>query len=130
MFKLSGRRRNHQTGVGPSDMDREDNLNEANGTKAYAKSLLNYETGIDLNSVIDCESNETVDLEKTDVRKQLVPVLGMEFETEEDAFEFYNAYAYTVGFSVRKSKAHKNEDDKLMDRLFVCSSEGHRQKKK
>ncbi|KAM1631202.1 hypothetical protein ACFX2K_019235 [Malus domestica] len=111
-------------------MDKEDNLNEANGTKAYAKSLLNYETGIDLNSVIDCESNETVDLEKTDVRKQLVLVLGMEFETEEDAFEFYNAYAYTVGFSVRKSKAHKNEDDKLMDRLFVCSSEGHRQKKK
>ncbi|KAM2876545.1 hypothetical protein COP2_019532 [Malus domestica] len=45
MFKLSGRRRNHQTGVGPGDIDKEDNLNEANGTKAYAKSLLNYETG-------------------------------------------------------------------------------------
>ncbi|KAM1244366.1 hypothetical protein COP2_036794 [Malus domestica] len=111
-------------------MDREDNPSEANGTKAYEKPLLNYETGIDLNSVIDCESNETVDLEKTDVRKQLVLVLGMEFETEKDAFEFYNAYAYTAGFSVRKSKAHKNEDGKLMDRLFVCSSEGHRQKKK
>ncbi|KAM2431760.1 hypothetical protein TB1_018311 [Malus domestica] len=99
-------------------MDGEDNPSEANGTKAYEKPILNYEIGIDLNSVIDCESNETVHLEKTDVRKQLVPVLGMEFETEEDAFEFYNAYAYTIGFSVRKSKAHTNEDGKLTDRLF------------
>ncbi|CAL8151597.1 unnamed protein product [Prunus armeniaca] len=36
---------------------------------------------------------------------------GMEFETEEEAFKFYNAFAYGVGFSIRRSKREKNKCD-------------------
>jgi hypothetical protein len=35
--------------------------------------------------------------------KKLKPELGMEFENEHIAYEFYNTYAGHVGFSVRKS---------------------------
>ncbi|XP_016652765.1 PREDICTED: protein FAR1-RELATED SEQUENCE 5-like [Prunus mume] len=64
------------------------------------------------------------------MQKKLVPEIGMEFETEEEAFKFYNAYAYGVGFSIRRSKFHKEKCGKLRDRLFVCSAEGKREKNK
>jgi hypothetical protein len=35
--------------------------------------------------------------------KKLKPEIGMEFENEHIAYEFYNSYAGHVGFSVRKS---------------------------
>jgi FAR1 DNA-binding domain len=51
------------------------------------------------------------------------PALDMRFETEDDAYAFYNKYAEHVGFSVRKSykKKHKGM---LVSRIFVCSREG------
>ncbi|KAF4380446.1 hypothetical protein F8388_024739 [Cannabis sativa] len=33
-----------------------------------------------------------------------IPKVSMEFETEEQAYNFYNVYAYKVGFSIRRSK--------------------------
>ncbi|RWR82329.1 protein FAR1-RELATED SEQUENCE 5-like protein [Cinnamomum micranthum f. kanehirae] len=57
----------------------------------------------------------------------LDPVVGMEFQTEDDAYDFYNKYARKAGFSIRKDT--KNRDRKtgvIKSRRFVCSREGYR----
>ncbi|KAF1862975.1 hypothetical protein Lal_00018819 [Lupinus albus] len=40
---------------------------------------------------------------------EIIPQLGLEFETEDVAYDFYNSYAYRVGFSVRKSFREKDK---------------------
>ncbi|PSS16368.1 Protein FAR1-RELATED SEQUENCE like [Actinidia chinensis var. chinensis] len=54
----------------------------------------------------------------------------MKFKTKEEAYEFYNAYAYKVGFSVRRSKEYKDKSGMLVTRIFCCSCEGKRRKDK
>ena len=44
--------------------------------------------------------------------------LGMLFNTIDDAFNFYNAYAKDAGFSVRKS-SRKTRNDTTMHENFV-----------
>ena len=52
----------------------------------------------------------------------------MEFETEDEAYNFYSAYAYKVGFSIRKSKGYIDKEGKLVNRFFCYSREGYREK--
>ncbi|GAA0164908.1 hypothetical protein LIER_20438 [Lithospermum erythrorhizon] len=48
-----------------------------------------------------------------------------EFDTEKDAYDFYNKYAAYVDFSVKKHNGHyKNKQ--IIDRVFACSCEGNR----
>jgi zinc finger SWIM domain-containing protein 3 len=61
---------------------------------------------------------------------KLVPEVGMEFESEEKAYGFYNKYAGHVGFSVRKSTSHKSSENIIKVRTFVCSREGYNRDKK
>ncbi|OEL34674.1 hypothetical protein BAE44_0004305 [Dichanthelium oligosanthes] len=58
------------------------------------------------------------------------PYVGMYFETEDDAYEFYKAYAARLGFVVRKSNKSKNSRHTVTRRLFVCSKQGFRQEPK
>ncbi|XP_028087602.1 protein FAR1-RELATED SEQUENCE 3-like [Camellia sinensis] len=52
------------------------------------------------------------------------PKLGMPFDYEQAAYEFYNNYGEKMGFSIRKSYAHKNKQTKeLTSWTFVCSKE-------
>ncbi|XP_020107117.1 protein FAR1-RELATED SEQUENCE 5-like isoform X3 [Ananas comosus] len=48
----------------------------------------------------------------------------MSFSNEEEAYQFYNAYARKVGFSIRKSHTKRRSDKSLRHKLFVCSKEG------
>ncbi|KAJ1386754.1 FAR1 DNA-binding domain [Sesbania bispinosa] len=64
------------------------------------------------------------------IPNDLIPRDEIEFETENAAYNFYNSYAYRVGFSVRISKGHKGHDGKMIDRVFCCSCEGYRGKDK
>lgn len=60
-----------------------------------------------------------------------IPQLGIEFETEEEAWQFWNRYSGKKGFGARRSYAHKSRvDSVLTSRVFVCTNEGHRKKKK
>ncbi|XP_015579506.2 protein FAR1-RELATED SEQUENCE 7 [Ricinus communis] len=60
-----------------------------------------------------------------------VPKLGMGFESEDHAYEFYNAYAGQVGFSVRKDYVNRSKiDGAVASRRFTCFREGFRQKDK
>lgn len=60
-----------------------------------------------------------------------VPKLGMGFDSEEHAYEFYNTYAGRVGFSVRKDYVNRSKvDGAVASRRFTCFREGFRQKDK
>ncbi|KAG5550667.1 hypothetical protein RHGRI_015573 [Rhododendron griersonianum] len=55
--------------------------------------------------------------------------LGMEFESEEDAYEFYNDHARITGFGIRRCYCTNSKKDGIMiNRKFVCSKEGEREK--
>ncbi|XP_028086893.1 protein FAR1-RELATED SEQUENCE 5-like [Camellia sinensis] len=59
-----------------------------------------------------------------------VDVLQMKFNSEEDAYSFYNAYAKVIGFSIRRSRKQICGDNKFVEsRKWVCSREGVREKK-
>jgi zinc finger SWIM domain-containing protein 3 len=55
----------------------------------------------------------------------IVPKVGMSFVSETDAYEMYNNYAGTVGFSIRKSDLKRQADKTIYFRVIVCSSQGH-----
>lgn len=60
-----------------------------------------------------------------------IPKLGMGFDSEDHAYEYYNAYAGQVGFSVRKDYVNRSKiDGAVASRRFTCFREGFRQKDK
>ncbi|XP_058103097.1 protein FAR1-RELATED SEQUENCE 5-like isoform X2 [Magnolia sinica] len=60
----------------------------------------------------------------------LEPRVGMEFDSEEAARIFYNAYARRVGFSIRASDFYRSKrTGKLTSRKFVCAREGFHKRK-
>ncbi|KAI8543732.1 hypothetical protein RHMOL_Rhmol08G0241300 [Rhododendron molle] len=55
--------------------------------------------------------------------------LGMEFESEEDAYEFYNDHARITGFGIRRCYCTNSKKYGIMiNRKFVCNKEGEREK--
>ncbi|KAH7847219.1 hypothetical protein Vadar_023420 [Vaccinium darrowii] len=58
------------------------------------------------------------------ISKESIPQLDMDFLTEEAAYNFYNSYAYKVGFSIRRHKEHRDKSGKITSRTFCCSCEG------
>ncbi|KAK7316134.1 hypothetical protein VNO77_34895 [Canavalia gladiata] len=74
---------------------------------------------------------QAVETNLTDSGLDGVPKLGMGFDSEEHAYEFYNAYAGHVGFSVRKDYVNRSKvDGAVASRRFTCFREGFRQKDK
>ncbi|KAK9043086.1 hypothetical protein V6N11_071437 [Hibiscus sabdariffa] len=61
---------------------------------------------------------------------EIVPRVGMEFNSEQDIYDFYNKYAKEVGFSIRRSKGHKDQHGHWVNRVFCCSCQGTRIKDK
>ncbi|XP_043700081.1 protein FAR1-RELATED SEQUENCE 5-like [Telopea speciosissima] len=56
------------------------------------------------------------------------PFIGMQFNSENEAFEFYNSYGGILGFSVRREFVNKCKKDKMTitSRRFICSKQGIR----
>ncbi|XP_028102942.1 protein FAR1-RELATED SEQUENCE 5-like [Camellia sinensis] len=53
------------------------------------------------------------------------PKVGMPFDSEQAAYDFYNIYGGKVGFNIRKAYANKNKHTKkITSRTFVCYKEG------
>ncbi|KAF5191226.1 hypothetical protein FRX31_019187 [Thalictrum thalictroides] len=65
------------------------------------------------------------DLSKKPTR-DVVPVLGMSFDTVKEAYEYYNSYAFVVGFSVRKKRSNTSESlpKRIVKCQYCCSCEG------
>ncbi|GMN64600.1 hypothetical protein TIFTF001_033670 [Ficus carica] len=59
----------------------------------------------------------------------VVPQCGMEFPSEERAYNFYKNYAARLGFKVRKGKVQRTSNGMIQKRIFLCSKEGERSKK-
>ncbi|KAJ4815970.1 FAR1-related sequence 1 [Rhynchospora pubera] len=56
------------------------------------------------------------------------PLVGMAFESEEKAYEYYINYASNIGFTVRKGWWDKTSKNTTRSRTFVCSREGFKPK--
>lgn len=55
--------------------------------------------------------------------------VGIEFESDEHAYRFYNKYASLLGFSVRKDWINRSKiHGQVVSRKFTCSKEGYRRK--
>ena len=53
------------------------------------------------------------------------PKYGMEFDSDESAYDFYNAYGSKVGFSIRKETFGENKHTgEITSRVFVCDKAG------
>lgn len=51
--------------------------------------------------------------------------LGMEFESDDDAIEYYNSYAEATGFKIRKEYVNKNKvHGYVTSRKITCCKEG------
>ncbi|PIA65053.1 hypothetical protein AQUCO_00100496v1 [Aquilegia coerulea] len=55
---------------------------------------------------------------------QLLPKVGMLFQSEDCAYNFYNQYAKAVGFSVRKDSSTVRADGTVLRRVLCCSKQG------
>jgi zinc finger SWIM domain-containing protein 3 len=52
----------------------------------------------------------------------MIPKIRMKFNSEQDAYDFYNSYARKIDFSVRGSSCHYVETSKIIkSRTFYCS---------
>ncbi len=98
---------------------------------SYSESLdimeNNEQTGHDNATTFGGSNEEHVeDIEElTDV-----PTLGMIFNSEQDAYEYYNSYAKTIGFSVRKHRVNRKKNTGVVwKRSYTCSREGFYHKK-
>ncbi|OMO78144.1 hypothetical protein COLO4_24820 [Corchorus olitorius] len=57
--------------------------------------------------------------------------LGMRFNSKDEAYEYYNAYAREIGFSIQKEYVNRNKRlGYVTSRKFTCFKEGHREVKK
>ncbi|XP_065869413.1 protein FAR1-RELATED SEQUENCE 12-like [Euphorbia lathyris] len=55
------------------------------------------------------------------------PFIGREFESAEDAREFYEMYGRRMGFTIRNNRTRRSlKDNSIIGREFVCSKEGFR----
>lgn len=53
------------------------------------------------------------------------PYVGMEFDSEGDAKNFYDEYARREGFIVRLDRCHRSEvDNRIISRRLTCNKEG------
>jgi len=48
------------------------------------------------------------------------PYVGLEFDSEAEASEFYNLYSWEVGFGIRKGSLDSNKDGYQTSRVLVC----------
>ncbi|KAK9016121.1 hypothetical protein V6N11_007201 [Hibiscus sabdariffa] len=90
---------------------------------------------IEINEVEeDCEfaEDDAIEyaIEQSRVETVPKPYIGMEFESPDDAQQYYNKYARSKGFDTRKNRIFRSRTNKVMiAREFVCSKEGLRAKK-
>ncbi|XP_020251246.1 protein FAR1-RELATED SEQUENCE 5-like isoform X2 [Asparagus officinalis] len=78
--------------------------------------------------------DEPVEEEEPEVPEEVIanaggaPVVGMLFENDDKAYQYYINYAGNKGFSVRKGWWDKSARNVTRSRVYVCSREGFRPK--
>ncbi|KAK1559249.1 hypothetical protein Q3G72_012420 [Acer saccharum] len=94
---------------------------------------------LDLNVEQDCRSSNVAQINVTpsgifseeDGNTDGILKIGTEFESDENAYRFYNRYARLLGFNVRKDWVNRSKiHGQVVSRKFTCSREGYRRKDK
>ncbi|XP_059644237.1 protein FAR1-RELATED SEQUENCE 5-like [Cornus florida] len=75
-----------------------------------------------VNNIQDTTNGRNVPVVEPEVIKWK-PTYKMEFDSEEEANDFYNAYGGRIGFSIRKEYGNK-VNGRITSRALVCSKEG------
>ncbi|CAI9754133.1 unnamed protein product [Fraxinus pennsylvanica] len=77
------------------------------------------------------DQNGIHDGNKHEGRREFVaPAIGMEFESYDDAYNYYNCYAREIGFSVRvKNSWFKRNSREKYGAVLCCSSQGFKRVK-
>ncbi|KAL5701415.1 hypothetical protein ACHQM5_026753 [Ranunculus cassubicifolius] len=76
----------------------------------------------DIDGIDNCTKGPTTVADTT-----LDPFVGMEFESAEAAYLFYNDYARCVGFGIRKRFIRRSRsDNEVIARTYVCAREGQK----
>lgn len=72
------------------------------------------------------QNSEKPELESENGKKEFVaPCVGMEFESYDDAYNYYNCYAREAGFRVRvKNSWFKRNSREKYGAVLCCSSQG------
>ncbi|CAN4109617.1 unnamed protein product [Withania somnifera] len=95
-------------------MSREEEI--ANSMTVKARPIKNNGQGHD---------NEHRNDTEEDTEPSIDPNVGLEFDSAEDAQEFYNNYATKIGFKIRIGQLYRSRiDGSVVSRRFVCSKEG------
>ncbi|PIA25797.1 hypothetical protein AQUCO_10800046v1 [Aquilegia coerulea] len=83
-------------------------------------NTLHLDSQTDVNPAVSSES------QPSNIFNGDEPTLGMLFQSETQAYDYYNAYAKSAGFSIRRSKMVMRKDKTITRRVFCCSKEGFR----
>ena len=69
----------------------------------------------------DVDSEKLSDLDgKEQAGIPNIPILGMIFETDQEAYDYYNSYARFVGFSVRKKRSNTFKNTNVIRNKEFC----------
>ncbi|XP_059659090.1 protein FAR1-RELATED SEQUENCE 5-like [Cornus florida] len=93
-------------------------------------SINNVRTSVPIVAEINISENLVAEVVNP-IDIEFTPKLNMQFDTEDEAYDFYNAYGGKVGFSIRKDYANKSrKTGNITTSKFVCSKQGFRVKEK
>ncbi|XP_045791191.1 protein FAR1-RELATED SEQUENCE 5-like [Trifolium pratense] len=56
-------------------------------------------------------------------------IRAMEFSTEQEAIDFYEAYARSQGFAIRKDDVKYNDENEIVSRRLLCNKAGKSERK-
>lgn len=90
-------------------------------------SFSQYMEGINIPTLRDDEEdNNNVDGEETlsPGNDNNEPILGKLFASMDDAHTFYNHYAMTKGFGIRKHRHSRSRSTRQIMSIYVCSKQG------
>ncbi|CAJ2672748.1 unnamed protein product [Trifolium pratense] len=81
------------------------------------------------NNVVNEEGKEDMGTYKDISELTNDEIRGLEFDSEEQAIQFYQSFAEFHGFAIRKDYVRRDDDDKIVVRQLVCNRAGKNSKK-
>ncbi|KAL7617493.1 hypothetical protein Lser_V15G01281 [Lactuca serriola] len=124
---------NQVFGIGNNDVETESLFGiEGDDMENGSELVLDIETNEHENGneqILEFERNDLEngnhDQENVPEHNSIPPIVGMEFESYEDAYKYYNCYAKELGFGIRvKSSWTKRNSKEKRGAVLCCNCEG------